>query len=142
MLTESSLYLSTCALEWWQQIVSAVQKHLDKFTRPLVHKWMQNYLAGVCPAVPLVPICWSSAGGVKQRKPRLVLFQILLGHPLESLGLWDEPFQATFVKCQHGFALVWFFFPSYNFLIRVENLSPVSFPYFHSLLDRSVLHLR
>lgn len=67
MLTGSSLYLSTCALEWWQQMVSAVQKHLDKFMRPLVHKWMQNYLAGVSPAVPGVQICWSSAGGVNHR---------------------------------------------------------------------------
>lgn len=130
-------------------MVSAVQKHLDKFMRPLVHKWMQNYLSGVCPPVPMVQICWSSAGGVNHRgSPGLCCPRCcwgrqepLLGHPLESLRLWDEPFQATFVKCQHEFEFL-VFSSLYHFLIRVGNLSPVSFPYFHSLLDHSVLHLR
>lgn len=38
MLIESNLYLSTCALKLWKQMLSAVQKHSDKFMRSLVHK--------------------------------------------------------------------------------------------------------
>lgn len=49
----------------------------------------------------------------------------------------NEPFRGTFVKCQNGF-----FFLTYHFLIRVGNLSPISFPYFHSLFYLWVLHLR
>jgi len=69
MLTESNLCLSTCALKLWKQMVSAVQKHLDKFMRPLVHKWLQNYQAGMCPALSLIEqTCWSSRRGVNHGK--------------------------------------------------------------------------
>lgn len=69
MLAESILYLSTCALKLWRQMVSAAQKHLDKFMRPLVHKWMQNYQAGMYPPSSLTKqICWSSTRGVNHRK--------------------------------------------------------------------------
>lgn len=37
--------LSTCALTFWKQMLSAVRKHLEKFMEPLVHTWLQNYLA-------------------------------------------------------------------------------------------------
>lgn len=37
--------LSTCALKFWKQMLSAVRKHLEKFMEPLVHTWLQNYLA-------------------------------------------------------------------------------------------------
>lgn len=80
MLTESRLYLSTCALEWWQRMVSAVQNHSDKFMRPLVHKWMQNYLARSASSTAHgADLLEQRRGSKPQREPRPVPSQPAAG---------------------------------------------------------------
>lgn len=88
MLIESNLYLSTSALKLWKQMLSAVQKHSDKFMRSLARKWIQNYLAGTCPPSSLreADMLEQYSGSETQKETRLVFFQ----NSLSSSCCWRQ----------------------------------------------------